>query len=628
MAKFEPDYSRRTQYTNEYPFSSIIFPAGAPLLGEDGNELQDIIDNKREEFTAEIMTDGFIADVGYEDITVNYDYYPLQSYLEVHAKGAIVINGNSYNIDLALEEESSKELWWYVKIENYIADSENLAYTARNRFDEEISKRACYKCSLEASETEPETAENICVLLHTKNRNVYYRNTGPKIKARQKAVIDNTTPANHFSLYETDYIQTGTKASEDGYFYLRENDKILRSKDKIEWEDMNFPAPDEGIISVFVSNNSKLVCTKKGIWSYYEKKWKKCDWDNSDISIRYVKRYECSNGKIILFIEDRPSTYTAHYYFTISLDNGGTWSNLYDFENISINALGVADDGVNAYITYYESLYVCKRIVAEDTFDTPPVWEKTNVEYRGYSSSSVNPILIANGKIFITTPWCRLYIYNPETFELLHEINLRYTSYGGSGTPFICGDYIYYAYAYAGYEIPIDDPENYKRLYYNSGMAYKYGSIDTYSFISNNPDLYDCENPIIVTNHGLSDGNSGITSYSIGRGRVYLKKKSGSWISIPVPSEYLRTEAAAISDNGVLCLALQRGDAGIIHVATLKYDSETDSYGWNITPIIMNAEDERNWSLYGTYFSIANNRICIPCSSNNDIKTVLVSNEI
>lgn len=62
MASFTPDFQKYTDYTSQYPFNSVVFPANAPLRGQDLNELQEIQKERLNRAMGAVVPDCYVQD--------------------------------------------------------------------------------------------------------------------------------------------------------------------------------------------------------------------------------------------------------------------------------------------------------------------------------------------------------------------------------------------------------------------------------------------------------------------------------------------------------------------------------------------------------------------------------------
>ena len=60
IPEFTPDFSGQSKYLPEYGFDSVIFPTNAPLLAEDLNESQQILNDMVGSLVSNLLTDGVV----------------------------------------------------------------------------------------------------------------------------------------------------------------------------------------------------------------------------------------------------------------------------------------------------------------------------------------------------------------------------------------------------------------------------------------------------------------------------------------------------------------------------------------------------------------------------------------
>ena len=103
MPIFTPNFGKYTDYTTEYPFNSVIFPANAPLNGEDLNEMQEILKERQRLALSAIMSDGYIHD--YNAVPDPYSYSIDDTGNErimnhtFRLNGTAIVNGVAYHIE-------------------------------------------------------------------------------------------------------------------------------------------------------------------------------------------------------------------------------------------------------------------------------------------------------------------------------------------------------------------------------------------------------------------------------------------------------------------------------------------------------------------------------------------------
>lgn len=183
MASFTPDFGKYTDYTTQYPFNSVIFPANAPLNGEDLNEMQEIIKERGRLALGALLSDGYIHDYEKAPEPFSYSIDDDSDFTDgdqgssirytFDLCGTVIYQGTPYHIentitheflgtspdlpyggsclDLVVEEvEVTADQEEKIYPNGFGFDSESLNnYLADNIFSAEVSRRKAVKFSLE-----------------------------------------------------------------------------------------------------------------------------------------------------------------------------------------------------------------------------------------------------------------------------------------------------------------------------------------------------------------------------------------------------------------------------------------------------------------------------------------------
>lgn len=183
MASFTPDFGKYTDYTTQYPFNSVIFPANAPLNGEDLNEMQEIIKERGRLALGALLSDGYIHDYEKAPEPFSYSIDDDSDFTDgdqgssirytFDLCGTVIYQGTPYHIENTITHEflgTSPDLPYGGNCLDLVAeevevtadqeekiypngfgfDSESLNnYLADNIFSAEVSRRKAVKFSLE-----------------------------------------------------------------------------------------------------------------------------------------------------------------------------------------------------------------------------------------------------------------------------------------------------------------------------------------------------------------------------------------------------------------------------------------------------------------------------------------------
>ena len=138
---FEPDFSGTSPYSSEYQFDSVIFPTNAPLLAEDLNESQFILNDTLKLLVGSLLTNGVIkgSDVNWWS-----------------SKGVSIADGDAILVSafgkllyikgpVAMEKEY---VWCRFRKQIITSEYGNIDglenYLAKNKFKVELSRRVKY----------------------------------------------------------------------------------------------------------------------------------------------------------------------------------------------------------------------------------------------------------------------------------------------------------------------------------------------------------------------------------------------------------------------------------------------------------------------------------------------------
>ena len=251
MSKFKPDYSHRTDYTTEYPFNSVTFPSGAPVLGEDLNELQDIQNYKRDSFNAAMYTDGYIH-------TSHIYVMPNTTDYKLYIDGYVLISGELYRIEFSrdLDNYDLDSLYIYavVTTDKEYTESSKIKgltnYLSANDFGEEVSRRKGYSISATITKTPTEfPGQKSLLLMMFSNGKLAYMTPAPTPKnlSQNDALLDMRT-GKTFKCYDADVKSFEYHFEDNGtFYYVIDNGKttnnisLYRSNNLINWEQFYAP---------------------------------------------------------------------------------------------------------------------------------------------------------------------------------------------------------------------------------------------------------------------------------------------------------------------------------------------------------------------------------------------------
>ena len=159
---FTPDWSKKTDYTEQYPFKSVVFPKNAPLLAEDLNEVQAILNKGINGLGKLILTDGVIP-INSEGWLTNVD--SKNDFPEVNGSFYLVYNGEifKYNYDASsaveivgdgdyrrivasILKKPANETSSFKSEDDGVTDLTN--YLAENDFERCLSRRDAYSVGI------------------------------------------------------------------------------------------------------------------------------------------------------------------------------------------------------------------------------------------------------------------------------------------------------------------------------------------------------------------------------------------------------------------------------------------------------------------------------------------------
>ena len=130
---FSPDYNNVNNYSDDYQFDGVIFPKNAPLLAQDINEAQRILEATVTRFNSAIMSDGMVdtSEEWYADTRSQVTFKGLQ---------CLICRGKVYYFDLSLSvpTENDKESIYAKLIVDRIVDSNSELYKYGNKTGEPL----------------------------------------------------------------------------------------------------------------------------------------------------------------------------------------------------------------------------------------------------------------------------------------------------------------------------------------------------------------------------------------------------------------------------------------------------------------------------------------------------------
>ena len=138
--EFIPDFSGTSPYSSEYQFDSVVFPTNAPLLAQDINESQLILNDALKLLVGSLLTNGIV--------NTGVDWW--------HPEGVSIADGDVLLVSafgkmlyikgpISIE---SKSVWCRFRKQIITAESEDIDglenYLANNAFGIELSRRVKY----------------------------------------------------------------------------------------------------------------------------------------------------------------------------------------------------------------------------------------------------------------------------------------------------------------------------------------------------------------------------------------------------------------------------------------------------------------------------------------------------
>lgn len=299
MSKFKPDYSHRTDYTPEYPFNSVTFPSGAPVLGEDLNELQDIQNYKRDSFNAAMYTDGYIH-------TSHIYVIPNTADNKLYIDGYVLISGELYRIKFSIDLDDydldSLYIYAVVTTDKEYTESSKIRgltnYLSANDFGEEVSRREGYSISATITKTPTEfPGQKSLLLMRFSNGELAYMTPAPTPKnlSQDDALLDMRV-GKTFKCYDADIKSFEYHFEDNGTFYYvvdngapKNNVELYRSNDLVDWErcslhedaakkhfEVSFSDAVNGHVFLFTTDGYMYVSVDKG------NIWEKCLIESND----------------------------------------------------------------------------------------------------------------------------------------------------------------------------------------------------------------------------------------------------------------------------------------------------------------------------------------------------------